>query len=475
MVGRGFMIIIACTIIQFEAVAQPERPDTLWTKRYGGPNTEECSAMCRTQDGGYLLAGLVYDPTVTTQFFRTDSLGNLIWSRRYGGDSSYTMASDVTPTQDGGYLVVGYIAPMGPPWYSDIYLIRLNDNGDTLWTKTWGTQDRDRANTVISLSDGSFIVAGYTEYTDNPMDMYVLKLDENGDTLWTRIYVTPETDACRVTKVMPNGDLLLAGWGDIMRINAMGDTLWTKKFTGLSIYSMYIGPDNEIIVSGRASVGAPWYDNLFLARLSESGDTVWTRVYRGEYDASAVSIAPAPGGGYVMTGEGEPECEGEEYFTDVYIWRTDESGNLLWNGCYNLTENDESMAILPTSDGGYAIAGQTHTPGRAFDMFLIKTRPDPLDVPSDHIPTIPTRLELSAYPNPFNSTTKIEFTLPVTQRVSLQIYDVLGREVAVLLNEMKTAGEHRVRFDGEALSSGVYFCRMEAGTATRTQKIVLMK
>jgi len=82
---------------------------------------------------------------------------------------------------------------------------------------------------------------------------------------------------------------------------------------------------------------------------------------------------------------------------------------------------------------------------------------------------------LTAYPNPFNGTTQIEFTLPVTQRVSLRLYDVLGREAAVLLDEMRTAGEHRVSFDGSALASGVYFCRMEAGKETRTQKIVLMK
>jgi len=464
-------------MITFDAVAQPERPDTLWTKRYGGLYTEECLAMCRTPDGGYLLSGLVFDPDVSAQFFRTDSLGNLIWSRRYGGDSSYAVAYDVTPTQDGGYLAVGYIAPMGPPWDSDIYLIRLNENGDTLWTKTWGTPDNDKAHSLKLLSDSGFIVAGYRQYSSNPWDMYVLRLDENGDTLWTRTYITLDTDACRVIEVMPDGGFVLAGWGNIVRINALGDTLWTKDVSSLdiAIYDVFVTQNGDVIATGNADVGGPWFSNFFLARFTDSGDTVWTRIYEGEYDAYAMSIAPAPGGGYVITGSGEPECEGMDYFTDVYSWRTDEDGNVLWSGCYNLTERDEPVDIIATSDGGYTIAGQTHTPGMAYDMFLIKTRPDPLDVPPDHIPTIPTRLELSAYPNPFNSSTTIVFSISQAATVKLNVYNLIGDPVCTLVDNWLVPGTYRARFDGEALSSGVYFCRMEAGREVRMQKMVLMK
>ena len=79
------------------------------------------------------------------------------------------------------------------------------------------------------------------------------------------------------------------------------------------------------------------------------------------------------------------------------------------------------------------------------------------------------------YPSPFNASTQIEFTLPSTQRVSFRLYDVLGREVAVLVNEIKTAGEHRVTLDAAGLASGVYLCRIEAGEMMQTRKLVLMK
>jgi hypothetical protein len=79
------------------------------------------------------------------------------------------------------------------------------------------------------------------------------------------------------------------------------------------------------------------------------------------------------------------------------------------------------------------------------------------------------------YPNPFNGTTRIEFTLPSTQRVALRLYNVLGREVAVLMDEIRTAGRHEMTFDASGLPSGVYLCRLEAGGKAETRKIVLLK
>jgi hypothetical protein len=100
-------------------------------------------------------------------------------------------------------------------------------------------------------------------------------------------------------------------------------------------------------------------------------------------------------------------------------------------------------------------------------------RPSSVPRPADQPRGQGTRIE--AYPNPFNSTTQIEFTLPTTQRVSLRLYDVLGREVAVLMNEIQTAGKHEMMFDASGLPSGVYLCRFEAGEMMQTRKMVLIK
>jgi CRISPR/Cas system endoribonuclease Cas6 (RAMP superfamily) len=95
---------------------------------------------------------------------------------------------------------------------------------------------------------------------------------------------------------------------------------------------------------------------------------------------------------------------------------------------------------------------------------------------SPHDTPIRSKLSLfTVHPNPFNSATLIEFSLPSTRRVSLRSYDVLGREVAVMMNEIQTAGRHRLTFDASGLPSGVYLCRLEAGGMAQTRKIVLIR
>jgi hypothetical protein len=79
------------------------------------------------------------------------------------------------------------------------------------------------------------------------------------------------------------------------------------------------------------------------------------------------------------------------------------------------------------------------------------------------------------YPNPFNPTTTIAYDLPRAGHISLRVFDLLGREVAVLKDGLVQAGSHRGRFDGTNLASGIYFARLDAGVFTQTKKLVLLK
>jgi hypothetical protein len=92
------------------------------------------------------------------------------------------------------------------------------------------------------------------------------------------------------------------------------------------------------------------------------------------------------------------------------------------------------------------------------------------------IDTRPTSIDLSQnYPNPFNPTTKISYTLKNNGLVSLKVYDLLGRQVSVLVNEVQTAGSHQVTFAGSHLTSGVYFYRLENAGTSMTKKMLLLK
>ena len=94
----------------------------------------------------------------------------------------------------------------------------------------------------------------------------------------------------------------------------------------------------------------------------------------------------------------------------------------------------------------------------------------------DKIDLIPKKFSISQnYPNPFNPVTKINYSIPRTSSVSLKIYDILGREIKTLVEEVKVAGYYEINFDGSNLSSGVYFYRIQAGGFVETKKLILMK
>jgi hypothetical protein len=111
------------------------------------------------------------------------------WTMAYGGDYG-SEGFSVQQTSDGGYIVAGYNAPAQSSFNrNDIYVIKTNASGDTLWSKTYGGTENDEGNSVRQTTDGGYIVAGYTNsFGAGSYDVYVIKTNASGDTLWTRTY-----------------------------------------------------------------------------------------------------------------------------------------------------------------------------------------------------------------------------------------------------------------------------------------------
>jgi hypothetical protein len=218
------------------------------------------------------------------------------------------------------------------------------------------------------------------------------------------------------------------------------------------------------------------------AETSENGTDVGVRVVHGATDAPAVDVRVS-GGGAVLV----PAAE--------YL---DFTGYLqLAPSAYKLdiTVASDGSAIVATYDidvsalGGAAatvVASGFLTPasnndGEAFGLNIVL--PDgttflaPLSTSiGDSDINTPTAFELRGnYPNPFNPTTVIRYSVPTTADVSLTVYDMLGRQVAVLVNGTQAAGSYDVNFDATNLSSGMYLYRLQSGSFVQTQKMMLVK
>jgi hypothetical protein len=190
--------------------------NTIWTGNYnGGSNQDICYSVQQTTDGGYILVGYSwgylygYDDVFLV---KTDSLGNMLWQKAYGG-SINDEGKSVQLTTDGGYVITG--RANGPVWTEggDVYLIKTDSMGNALWTKTYGGDSTDEGNSVQQTADGGYIIAGYTKsYGAGSHDFYLLKTDSIGDTIWTKTYGGDTSDVAQSVKQTIDGGYIITGY-----------------------------------------------------------------------------------------------------------------------------------------------------------------------------------------------------------------------------------------------------------------------
>jgi hypothetical protein len=187
--------------------------DLEWSSAYGSTGTEECYDVSQTDDGGYIAAGFSAPYGNGSQrawLVKTDSLGDTLWTRPYDGHG-YDYAMSVQQTYDGGYIAAGRTTSFGALGY-DFYLIRTDSSGDSLWTRIYGGSGTDHGYAVSQTSDGGYIVAGYTtSYGAGDWDFYLVRTDALGDSLWTATYGGYSTDECRSVRQTADGGFIAAG------------------------------------------------------------------------------------------------------------------------------------------------------------------------------------------------------------------------------------------------------------------------
>jgi hypothetical protein len=333
--------------------------DTLWTRTYGGEYPDRGWSVQQTEDGGYIVVGYTMSFGDDVYLIKTDSLGNTLWTKTYGG-SQTDEGWSVQQTEDGGYIIAGYTMPFGVDYY-DVYLIRTDSSGDTLWTRTYGGEVDDRGSSVQQTEDGGYIVAGFTaSFGTGGYDIYLIKTDSSGDTLWTRTYGGEDDEwvgqSFSVQQTSDGGYILTGeteSFGDtggdvyLIKTDSEGDTLWTRIYggdgadTGQSVQQT---TDGGYIIAGIWSrfmwqVGG----DAYLIRTNSSGDTLWTRRYGDSVFVGfdeGISIQQTTDGGYVIAGQTNSFGAGSY---DVYLIKTDPDGMV------GISDNKPPSLELPRS------------------------------------------------------------------------------------------------------------------------------
>jgi Secretion system C-terminal sorting domain len=215
------------------------------------------------------------------------------------------------------------------------------------------------------------------------------------------------------------------------------------------------------------------YVDAWLIKTDSNGDTLWTKTFGSDTHDGALSVVQTSDGGYVWTGY----LDISTFNQDLWVLKTDANGNTLWSETYGGTFNNIGRCINNTDDGNLIITGDYYSEvTNTRDVWLLNVDPDVSDVERDENSQIPETIVLKQnYPNPFNPSTTIDFGIPESGFVTLAVYNLLGEQVGLLVNENLSAGNYKADWDAGDLPSGIYIYKLIAGGFNQSNKMILMK
>lgn len=501
---KTILIPIIVLFLSISAIVIAQEPgDVLWTNSYGGVNSDMGWCVQQTSDEGYIISGWTESfgaGSYDIYLIKTDEQGDTLWTKTYGEDGSDD-ARCIRQTPDGGYIIAGNTQPIGIMG-SYIWLIKTNSLGDTLWTQKWGETPMPHINTsrcVQLTSDGGYIISGHLQFSgSNNEDACLIKTDAEGNTEWMNSYGGTGYEIGYWTWQTSDGGFIVVGYTTsfgngnediyLVKTDASGTVEWTNTYGGTGTdfgYSIQQTSDNGYIIAGFTdSFGAGGYD-VYIVKTDAVGDTVWTKTFGGANYDKGYSIQAISDGTYIVSGTtrsfGDPAG-------DIYLLKLDSSGNVIWSGTYGSANDDRGWSVQQTGDGNYVVSGYTGSTGSA-DVYLLKIAGEGTGIENSDI--LQEKIAISNYPNPFNPSTTISFNLTTesTENTELIIYNLKGQKIRTFnchpepFDKLRTdsvEGQSSIIWDGKDdngnnVSSGIYFYKIQSGNFSSTKKMILMK
>jgi hypothetical protein len=445
---------------------------------------------------------------------KTDTLGDSLWTKTFGGTDRDMGFSVQMTLPDNGYIIAGMTQSFGSG-RSDVYLIKTDSLGDTLWTRTFGGIDADQGFSVYQTSDGGYIITGFTDYTIGfNTDVYLIKTDQNGQVerdggvvsidLPEDTVLTDSTYSVEATVKNYGGALLtfdviasIDGYTDTVQIIDSPSQSSTKV-----TFEDWIVPFSDSIT----------YIMEICTHVSQDSDSTNDCVLKsifaheglGPYLLSAVAsdnVNPLPGidnDDYVLLTFHEPTNKPNLDAVNIntvlalsqgHSWLDGFGaiGSATWNGL-----GDQLLVYLSTALGLPTISvGDTIFPDGTTIMDKwgnpavypkeisgsFDPQPGLEETPPFGLPKV---FSLSQnYPSPFHHTTLIRYILPNIEKnipVRLAVYDITGRLLETLVNEVQEPGVYQLPISSNQLpASGIYFYRLKAGDFTSTRKMIYLK
>jgi hypothetical protein len=390
----------------------PTTPKIEWSKNWGGSMNDYGYASVKTPDGGIITAGnaMSFDGDATGQhntigtgdmaIIKYNSMGEKQWQKLYGS-SGHEEARAIINTSDGGYLVSGSASSnngdvTGVHGGDDVWVIKINANGELQWQKTFGGFKSDYARSMAATPDGGYVIVGASESINGDLttnkgsfDLWVLKINGTGVLQWQKSLGSSGIDEARAVSVNADGTIIVAGYvgqknGDVnelyggddvwvIKMTATGDVIWKKNYGGtnneLCIGMVALLDGGFVLCGNTQSTDGDVTSNkgngdMWLLKIDANGNKVWQKTYGGSGYEVAYTIGATTDGNIVAAGlsySKDGDIINSKGNNDAWLIKVNSTGTLQWQKSFGGSQNDMANSIQVVSDNTFFITGSTNS------------------------------------------------------------------------------------------------------------------
>lgn len=466
------IIFILLFVIGLSANAQPPLK---FHCRYGGSGYDVGYDVKQTLDKGYIITGSTNSfgqGNTDVYLLKLDSMGQVKFQTSFGGFSN-DIGKSIIALADSGFIMVGYTSSTGIGGY-DIFLVKADKNGALEWQKTIGGTDWDFAHSMQQTSDGGFIIAGTTySFGHGNADGYIVKTDASGNVQWSKTYGGKKDDEFKSVIQTIDGNYALTGYtksyGDslsdiwVFKVDLNGDSLWCNFYGGnRQDFGNDIAQNNlgdYFIAGARDSLSSGKLD-AYALKISSTGVFGWHFLdgNAGTNESYNSVLASQTTQGFSIY----PETETFTGFgIHIKIFEMNSGG--YWNNAteYGGVLADEIFKISPTKNKGYVGVGYTNNYGAMLTDVYVLTFDSNL-VGSNSIVSVneisKNKISFNVYPNPASEEIYIKTTVNINTD-ALKLYDIIGNEISIT-DKISYSGSNTKILNIKELKSGIYFLKI---------------
>lgn len=472
----NFILILVVFLYLFSDIITAQ---TYFQKVFqSSPFDEEGQDVLPTADGGYLITGYTTNNTINDcdiLVIKADALGNELWRKTYGGakpDFPYHMLA----TADGNFFLAGYSYSYGGG-DMDILLMKIDPAGTLLWTKTYGGNGNDMGRDIIQTADGNYMIIGSSNSPGlGDQNANLIKIDPSGTILWSKLYGGTSNDYGNCVKQTSDGGYIMIGQtfsfgspgGDayLVKLNSNGDTTWTKQFGGTlndEGYYITVATDGGYVFLVRDSSNVGQDIDIRMIKTDANGTIVWNKVYGGNKKDTPKMVQNTSDGGYII---GAISRSFGWINPDMWILKCNSMGDTTWTRHYGGSQNEHCYVVREILDGSYIAIGKTASYSPNFDPIFLKLSPNgSITVGMKELDMVSENVQL--YPNPSEGNIYVESKGYEINKV--RITNLLGEQVySKELNK-----DEPIDIEIPDKRSGVYILTCETGSHSITKKFIV--